>query len=233
MLKKIVTLMFLSTIILESIPVNASTIVYNSNSFVSNIDLLNNSSSVQTYTSDINNKYDEFFSELDDIISRLLNNKSILFKDLDTNNSLNEIYNIPSLSEQEVSQISDDDIEAVISIVNIYRNKAGLSSLIINEELCNVAQIHSNSMAENDILQHDSFNGEDFNTRIKRNVSYEYSNSGENIAYGQKTPKEVVEAWMNSKGHRANILNPNFNKIGVAKSESKNGNFYWVQDFTN
>lgn len=56
--------------------------------------------------------------------------------------------------------------------------------------------------------------------------------SGENIAYGQKSPEEVMEAWMNSPGHRANILNEKFTTIGVGYYKSANGINYWSQLFT-
>ncbi len=60
----------------------------------------------------------------------------------------------------------------------------------------------------------------------KYGITYRYA--GENIAMGQKTPEEVVNAWMNSEGHRANILNPNYNTIGVGYVSQGN---YWTQEF--
>ena len=62
-------------------------------------------------------------------------------------------------------------------------------------------------------------------------VGAKYSGAGENIAYGQKTPQEVVNAWMNSPGHRANIMNGNFTTIGVGCYKSGN-TYYWSQFFT-
>jgi len=56
---------------------------------------------------------------------------------------------------------------------------------------------------------------------------------GENIAAGQRTPEIVVDAWMNSPGHRANILSPNFSKIGVGYVTNSSGRPYWTQIFTN
>jgi uncharacterized protein YkwD len=58
-----------------------------------------------------------------------------------------------------------------------------------------------------------------------------FTAAGENIAYGQRTPEEVMNAWMNSSGHRANILNPSYNQIGVGVAKSANGTFYWTQEF--
>lgn len=58
-----------------------------------------------------------------------------------------------------------------------------------------------------------------------------FSAAGENIAMGQRTPVEVVNAWMNSPGHRSNILSPNFTQIGVGLAKNKNGICYWTQMF--
>ena len=58
-----------------------------------------------------------------------------------------------------------------------------------------------------------------------------FSAAGENIASGQKTPAEVVAAWMNSPGHRANILSPTYNQLGVGLATSKSGKNYWTQMF--
>lgn len=58
-----------------------------------------------------------------------------------------------------------------------------------------------------------------------------FSSAGENIAMGQRTPQEVVQAWMNSPGHRSNILNKNFTEIGVGLAKDANGNPYWTQMF--
>ena len=63
-------------------------------------------------------------------------------------------------------------------------------------------------------------------------MGIQYRRSGENIAWGQQSPKAVMEGWMNSKGHRANILNPNFTKIGVGYRKNAAGRTYWTQLFT-
>ena len=75
------------------------------------------------------------------------------------------------------------------------------------------------------------YDGSSFATALKeQNVSYR--SAGENIAWGQKTPEQVMEAWMNSDGHRANILNAKFTKIGVGQYRDAAGRNYWVQLFT-
>ena len=58
-----------------------------------------------------------------------------------------------------------------------------------------------------------------------------YRSAGENIAMGQRTPQEVMNSWMNSSGHRANILNPSFTTLGVGIAKDANGTIYWTQMF--
>jgi len=71
--------------------------------------------------------------------------------------------------------------------------------------------------------------GSPFDMMKKYGISY--TTAGENIAAGQTTPEEVVQAWMNSEGHRANILNPNYTAIGVGYVKGGSYGSYWTQDF--
>ena len=81
------------------------------------------------------------------------------------------------------------------------------------------------------LFSHTRPDGSSFATALKeQNVSYR--RAGENIAWGQRSPQEVMNAWMNSSGHRANIMNPDFTTIGVGYYENANGTDYWCQLFT-
>ena len=80
-------------------------------------------------------------------------------------------------------------------------------------------------------FSHTRPNGSSFSTVLKEQ-GIRYSGAGENIAWGQISPEAVMEAWMNSDGHRANILNPKFTKLGVGYDQSAKGRNYWVQMFT-
>ena len=102
----------------------------------------------------------------------------------------------------------------VVDLVNIERAKAGLNPLTLDSSISNVATKKSQDMIDNNYFSHNSPTyGSPFDMLKKFGISYK--TAGENIAMGQKTPKEVVNAWMNSEGHRKNIMNPNFSKIGV------------------
>ncbi len=127
-------------------------------------------------------------------------------------------------------------IEQVVELTNIERAKAGLQPLELNNQLLNAAQDHSNDMAQDDFFSHTGADGSSIGDRVRAS-GYQYSTTGENIAAGQTTPAQVVEGWMNSPGHRANILNPNYTEIGVGyeylqnDTGSVNYNHYWTQVF--
>ena len=119
-------------------------------------------------------------------------------------------------------------IEAeVVRLVNVERANAGLPALKSDWELARVAQHKSQDMKDKNYFDHTSPTyGTPFN--MMKNYGITYKSAGENIAKGQKTAAEVVKAWMNSEGHRANILNKNYTHIGVGYVS--NGN-YWTQMF--
>ena len=124
------------------------------------------------------------------------------------------------------SSVSSYESE-VVRLVNEQRRKNGLSALSEDWQLSRVARYKSQDMRDKNYFSHTSPTyGSPF--QMMKSFGISYKSAGENIAKGQKTPKAVVDAWMNSQGHRANILNPNFTHIGVGYV--KDGN-YWTQMF--
>lgn len=115
----------------------------------------------------------------------------------------------------------------VIRLVNEIRTKNGLGQLAEDWELSRVARYKSQDMKDNNYFSHTSpVYGSPFDMIKSFGISYRAA--AENIAKGQKTPQEVVNAWMNSSGHRANILNPTYTKTGVGYVS--NGSI-WTQMF--
>ena len=115
----------------------------------------------------------------------------------------------------------------VVRLVNDARQENGLQPLAASGELSRVARIKSQDMVDQNYFSHTSPTyGTPFQMLTSFGVSYR--TAGENIAYGQRTPREVVTAWMNSPGHRANILNASYTQIGVGYVASGN---YWTQLF--
>jgi uncharacterized YkwD family protein len=120
------------------------------------------------------------------------------------------------------------DVEArVIELTNVERRNNGMSDLQVDSPLSHVAREKSSDMRKNNYFSHTSpIYGSPFD--MIRDFGVSYSAAGENIAMGQRSAEEVVQAWMDSEGHRANILNGTFTHIGVGYIE--NGN-YWTQMF--
>ena len=120
---------------------------------------------------------------------------------------------------------SSQFVKQVITLVNQERAKQGLKPLAEDSALDNMAMVKSKDMKNNNYFDHTSPTyGSPFDMMSKFNISYSYA--GENIAEGQQTPQDVMNDWMNSEGHRANILNANYTLIGVGYY-----NGYWTQEF--
>ncbi|MEU8871318.1 CAP domain-containing protein [Streptomyces javensis] len=119
------------------------------------------------------------------------------------------------------------DQQEVVDLVNSERSKAGCEPLTVNEKLTKAAQDHSEDMAAHSNMSHTGSDGSSPGDRIER-AGYSWSSYGENVAYGYDSPKSVMEGWMNSSGHKANILNCDFKEIGVGLAQPGN---YWTQDF--
>lgn len=120
--------------------------------------------------------------------------------------------------------------EQVVELCNKERAKYGLSELTLCDELCRAANIRVSELQYR--CDHIRPDGNKWSTVIN-DIGYNYLCAGENVAGGIKTPQEVVDEWMNSEGHRENILNPDFTKIGVAYKFIENSRFgyYWDQLF--
>lgn len=118
----------------------------------------------------------------------------------------------------------------VVRLVNIQRAKAGLPALKINWQLSRVARYKSADMANKGYFSHNSPTyGTPF--QMMENFGLSFTAAGENIAYGQRTPAEVMDGWMNSPGHRSNIMSGSFSEIGVGLAKNSNGVCYWTQQF--
>lgn len=134
-----------------------------------------------------------------------------------------EIQNTPN----DASSIQSE----VLRLVNIERSKEGLSSLKLSNELSSVATKKSQDMADNNYFSHTSPTyGSPFD--MMKQFGINYTSAGENIAQGYNSAEAVMNGWMNSPGHKANILSSNFGTLGVGYV-NKGGTTYWTQMFTN
>jgi uncharacterized protein YkwD len=120
--------------------------------------------------------------------------------------------------------------QQVVTLVNEQRQTAKCPALTVDSRLTTAARGHSQDMATRNYFDHNTPDGITPWTRITK-AGYKYSQAAENIAEGQKTPALVMDAWMNSPGHRANILNCALRNIGVGLAYNGSHTPYWTQDF--
>ncbi|MGP4100128.1 CAP domain-containing protein [Nonomuraea sp. KM90] len=118
----------------------------------------------------------------------------------------------------------------VVRLTNAERAKGGCDPLKHDARLRRAAFGHSADMAKNDYFDHDSRDGRDMVDRM-RATGFTGSAWAENIAMGQRSAAEVVRGWMNSDGHRQNIMNCSYTFIGVGAAKDAQGQIYWTQDF--
>jgi uncharacterized YkwD family protein/spore coat assembly protein SafA len=132
--------------------------------------------------------------------------------------------NIPSLG---AARSIDDD---VINLTNAERTKNGLKPLAADWELSRVARYKSADMRDKHYFSHTSPTyGDPFN--MMRSFGINYRSAAENIAAGQRTANEVVQSWMNSPGHRKNILNASYTHMGSGYASGGDYGHYWTQMF--
>lgn len=120
--------------------------------------------------------------------------------------------------------------QQVVALVNKERAANGLAELNVNYSLAGVAETKAEDLRDQNYFAHQSPTyGSPF--EMMEQFSIRFSTAGENLARGQRTPEEVVEDWMESPGHKANILNSDYTEIGVGYVKANNGYAYWVQHF--
>lgn len=156
--------------------------------------------------------------KLNEIIGNFVNLKDFPNPPSDDTAEVPETPENGSLSEYEIR---------VAELVNEIREENGLNKLTLNSELSDVARMKSQDMHDNKYFSHTSPTyGSPYDMMTKYGIKYTFA--GENLARGQKTPEAVVEAWMNSAGHRKNILSAKYTQIGVGYVADGN---YWTQHF--
>ena len=116
----------------------------------------------------------------------------------------------------------------VVRLVNEERAKAGLPALTVDRGAASAAQVRAKEIERS--FSHTRPDGSSFNSALTE-AGVNFRGAGENIAYGQNSPEKVMEGWMNSSGHRANILNSSYTSIGVGHYQNASGVNYWTQFF--
>ncbi|MDJ0571516.1 MAG: CAP domain-containing protein [Pleurocapsa sp. MO_192.B19] len=127
--------------------------------------------------------------------------------------------------------------QRILELVNNERANVGLDSLSIDDQLDQAANLHTDEMVQADQMSHQLPGEASLGDRVSA-TGYNWTRLGENVAAGYTTPESVVEGWMNSPGHRENILNPEFTSIGIGYDNAPDDNnsfndfdVYWTQVF--
>lgn len=139
-----------------------------------------------------------------------------------------KVYSIP---EPPPSQMDDSQAAQTINLVNNERKKENLASLTEDKALTAIAQTKAEDMAKNNYFAHTSPTYGSVSDMLDH-FGYDWSGYGENIAKGYTSAETVVQGWMESPGHRANILQPRFTNIGTGYTKDQNGTTYWVHMFS-
>ena len=135
-----------------------------------------------------------------------------------------------SAPEESNGHTESSQAVEILNLVNQERSKNGLQPLTLSEKLTSIANTQAQDMASKNYFSHTSPTyGSPFDMLKRFGVSYSYA--GENIAAGQRSATEVMNAWMNSSGHRANILNANYTQLGVGYTQGGSYGTEWVQLF--
>ena len=128
-------------------------------------------------------------------------------------------------------EAADDPVTRVIELTNAERVKAGLAPLAAQANLMDAAGSYAGVLASGTCFAHTCGPAPDFSDRAAQAGYANWNALAENIAAGQRTPEAVVKAWMDSPGHRANILNPRYTEIGVGLATGGRMSMYWAQSF--
>ena len=135
----------------------------------------------------------------------------------------------PVVQEPKTDAAALSYAEQIVKLVNAERAKEGLPAVQLDAQITAAANIRAREIVQQ--FAHTRPNGSSFYTVLKEN-GISYMGCGENIAYGQRSAEEVMDGWMNSSGHRANIMNKNYKNIGVGYYQDARGVKYWVKLFT-
>jgi uncharacterized protein YkwD len=124
----------------------------------------------------------------------------------------------------------DQMAQEVLTLTNQERAKVGLSPLTWNDTLAGIGANHCQDMIDRNYFAHESPEGQGPSDRADA-AGYQWSWIGENIAFGYSSASTVMTGWMNSPGHKANILRPEFTELGVGIRQTGNSQLYWAQEF--
>lgn len=143
--------------------------------------------------------------------SQLLTNSAY---DGQASNDTIDINGLPQLPRNYSISIQTMAEDKIFELMNEKRTEAGLKPLVMDNELVQVARYKSNHMIQYNYFDHTTPEGNNWTSWLKA-INYEYTTTGENIAYNNYEPVELFNQWWNSPGHKANMMNPSYTKVGI------------------
>ena len=142
-----------------------------------------------------------------------------------------DVQGLPKLPTKYSINVQAPAEQKILELMNAQRTKAGLKPLTIDNTLVQVARYKSNDMIQYNFFSHTNPDGTKW-TNWLQTLGYKYTTTGENIAYNTSDPVELFNQWWNSPGHRANMMNPSYNKVGIGVIYG-NGKYMGTQEFSN
>ena len=142
-----------------------------------------------------------------------------------------DVKGLPNLPTKNPITVQDSTEQKILELMNAKRTEAGLAPLTIDNTLVQVARYKSNNMIQNNFFDHTNPDGTKW-TNWLQTIGYKYTTTGENIAYNTSDPVELFNQWWNSPGHRANMMNASYTKVGIGVIYG-NSKYMGTQEFSN
>jgi len=195
--------------------------------------------SAVTFDSNINNYYNAIANKVLNIDSNNKDN-STSTNTMESNKATSnastsansiDVQGLPILPTKYPITVQASPEQKILELMNAKRTEAGLEPLTLDNTLVQVARYKSNNMIQNDFFNHTNPDGTKW-TNWLQTIGYKYTTTGENIAYNTSDPVELFTQWWNSPGHRANMMNASYSKVGIGVVYG-NGKYMGTQTFSN
>ena len=142
-----------------------------------------------------------------------------------------DVQGLPKLQTKYPINVQADAEQKILELMNAKRTEAGLKPLTIDNTLLQVSRYKSDYMIQDNFFDHTNPDGTKW-TNWLQTIGYKYTTTGENIAYNTSDPVELFNQWWNSPGHRANMMNASYTKVGIGVIQG-NGKYMGTQEFSN
>jgi uncharacterized protein YkwD len=186
--------------------------------------------SAATFDSNINNYYNTIIDTNNTTSTNNIDTNNATSKTSTSTNSV-DVQGLPKLPSNHPINVQASAEQKILELMNAKRTEAGLQPLTMDNTLVQVARYKSNNMIQNNFFSHTNPDGTKWTNWLQA-IGYKYTTTGENIAYNTSDPVELFTQWWNSPGHRANMMNASYTKVGIGVVYG-NGKYMGTQTFSN